>query len=68
MKITKQAKQPEATSKPAVADTHINKAVSHIKAAIDILGPRAKSDKVAREALINLGVIASDLRSNSSRR
>ena len=35
----------------------------HIKAAIDILGPSAKSDARARDTIANLGVVLLDLRS-----
>lgn len=50
------------------SDSRFNEAISHIKCAIDTLGPIAKSDPVAREALVNLGVVAVDLNSTKSPR
>lgn len=64
MKISKQT----VTAKSSNSNP-ISKAVEHIQCAITLLGDNCKDDKVAREALINLGVVAADLNSsNSSRR
>lgn len=66
MKVTK-----NKPSEAAVLETQNSKfteVLSHIKCAIDVLGPLAKSDQVAREALVNLGVIAVDLNSTKSPR
>lgn len=60
MKISKNLPK---SNKPDTA-----KALDHIRCAIDILGPAAKTDPVAKEALINLGVIAVDLNSKDSPR
>ena len=39
-----------------------DKALQHIKAAIDILAQSAKNDEVARDSIANLGVVMLDLR------
>ena len=49
-------------------DPKIAEAVTHIRCAIRVLSSVAKSDPVAREALINLGVVAIDLNSTKSPR
>lgn len=61
MKITKNSTERKGHS-------NLSKALDHVKCAIDLLGPSAKTDSVAKEALINLGVIAVELNSTNSPR
>lgn len=43
------------------ASTNNDKAIKHIKAAIDILASDAKTNEVARDSIANLGVVMFDL-------
>lgn len=43
------------------SSTNSDKAIQHIKAAIDILASDAKTNEVARDSIANLGVVMFDL-------
>ena len=58
-------KKPTAQS---IKADSISAAVEHIQCAITLLGDTCKEDSIAREALVNLGVVAADLNSSISRR
>lgn len=58
MNIVKESKKDITCSKS------YTEAVKHIQAAIDSLGAVAASDKIAKESIANLGVVALDLNSN----
>ena len=45
------------------ASTSTDKALQHIKAAIDILGTSGKKDAVTRDSIANLGIVMFDLKS-----
>ena len=51
----------EVTSCNSSTSTNNDKAIQHIKAAIDILASDAKTNEVARDSIANLGVVMFDL-------
>lgn len=61
MKITKNP------TKDIKSSDNISKAVEHIQCAMTLLGDSCKDNTVAREALVNLGVVAADLNSSARR-
>ena len=64
MRITKVTKEVKATKDVDVkASTETDKALQHIKAAIDILGKSGSKDAVTKDSIANLGVVMLDLKS-----
>ena len=52
------------SSKSCNSATDTDKALQHIKAAIDILGKSGNKDAVTKDSIANLGVVMLDLKSN----
>lgn len=48
--------------------TSTDKALQHIKAAIDILGKSGKKDDVTKDSIANLAVVMFDMQSNKKRK
>ena len=74
MRIVKSSKAVEATKTAEVADKTASvtaakdlsaneQALTHIKAAIDILGKSGQKDAVTKDTIANLGVVMFDLKS-----
>lgn len=54
----------DVARKSCNSSTSTDKALQHIKAAIDILAQSARTDEVARDSIANLGVVMLDLKGN----
>jgi hypothetical protein len=66
MRISKSTKTEVTANQKLVIQesSDTDKALQHIKAAIDILGKSGMKDEVTKDSIANLGVVMLDLKSN----